>query len=155
MANKLKNIHYLHDVGDKEKEMMEHAAGEHLRFGNITFKIIKYDGDLVAIRVSQEKNAAGAYHDVKRLVEIVRETFDRFFPGKEVHVNAVEYIQSPAADVTPKWINKMMLETETKLKDICNDTGLDKSNISPLVNGEKPLSQSMKAMFYYYFLSKK
>lgn len=152
----LKNIHLLGDsINSKELEMMEQAALMHRRHSAISFKIIDWEPEKVVIQISQSKSSSGNYFDLKRLIEIVHETYDRFFPNKIVMVHPIPYKESKADIVTVKWINDKMLTTGTKLKDIIDDTGLNKSQLSAIINGIKPLSQPMKALFYYYFLSKK
>ncbi len=151
----LKNIHLLSDVGEKERSMMDHAALEHARHSNITFKIQEVTPKRIVIQVIQGKSSNGHYFDQKRLIEIVHETFNRFFKDRKILVHAIPYRVSPANVVTVDWINKRMLETGTKLKTIAEDTGLDYSHLSSLASGDKPLSQPLKALFYYYFSAMK
>jgi hypothetical protein len=151
----LKNVHLLSDAlkpGDIDK--MEHAAVEHLRHGNITFKIVDLLPKKVIIQAVQGKNAAGVYYSQKRLIEIVHETFDRFFKDRAMNVHAVPYLESPANKVDAEWINNQMLATGTKLKDIAADTGIDYTQLSSAAGGDRNLSQPMKALFWYYFETK-
>jgi hypothetical protein len=69
------------------------------------------------------------------LIEIVHETYDRFFKDKKVHVHPIEYVQSPANSVDSKWINDQMLKSGIKLKDMVDDTGIDKTQLSSLISG--------------------
>lgn len=39
-------------------------------------------------------------------------------------------------------------------KDIMDETGIDKSNVSAWVNGTRTMSQPVRAMFYYYIWQK-
>ena len=150
----VKNLHLLHDMDPGSLEKMEHAATEHKRHGSIVFKIDEYIPQSIIIQAAQGKNAAGVYHTQKRLIEIVHETFDRFFPGRKIKVHAIPYKQPAPAKVDPQWINERMLATGTKLKDISRDTGIDYTQLSALVTGTRPMSLSMKALFYFYFLPK-
>jgi len=150
--NQFKNIHVLpEDWPASVINKMEYAAKEHKRHNNISFKLIEYTTESVIIRITQDKNAAGVYHNQKRLIEIVHETYDRFFPGMKVFVHAIPFMQSPANIVDDKWVNQKMLDTGMRLKSISSDTGIDYTRLSALVTGQRPLSQSMKAMFYFYF----
>lgn len=151
----IKNLHLLTDVSEKDKEMMEHAALEHIRHNNITFKIHTYNEWQIVFKVYQGKNAAGAYHDKKRLVEIAKETFGRFFPGKKFLAHGIEYVPSPPCVVTDEWIRNKMTTMGIALKTMEADMDIVNTQLSALINGIKPLSQPMKALFYYYFLSKK
>jgi hypothetical protein len=47
-----------------------------------------------------------------------------------------------------------MKEKNIRLKHIGDETGIDYTRISMLVSGDQNLSQSEKAMFWSYFLSK-
>lgn len=150
-----KNIHLLTDADEKTKEMIEHAAVQHYRHNNIIFKLIEYQPQKkVIIQATQGKNAAAVYHDKKRLIEIVSETFGRFFPDIKINVQPIPFEESPATKVDAAWISKQMHQTGTRLKDIAADTGLNYTHLSELINGGE-LSQAMKALFWFYFLSKK
>lgn len=150
----LKNIHLLDDIKPGDLDKMEFAAVQHKRHSNIDFKIVEYKPKSVIIQTVQGKNAGGNYFPKKRLIEIVHETFDRFFPERKVNVHPVPYEESQANKVDSKWINEKMLATGTKLKDIAVDTGIDYTQLSSLVSGDRPLSQPMKALFWYYFACK-
>lgn len=152
--NIIKNVHRLLDEDVNDVAKMEAAAVAHRRHAGITFKIVDYTPKKVTIQVTQEKHAAGNYHPAKRLVEIVHETFDRFFKDKKVVVNTIPFQQTPADGVDSKWINEQMLNTGTRLKQIAADTGIDYTQLSSLVSGDRPLSQPMRALFWFYFLSK-
>lgn len=149
----VKNMHLLTDADQAQRDLMDHAATEHSRHNNISFKIIEYGPKKVIIQAAQGKNAAAVYHNKKRLIEIVNETFGRFFPAQKIIVQPIPFEESPATKVNADWINKKMLHTGTRLKDIAADTGLNYTHLSELVNGGE-LSQAMKALFWFYFLSK-
>jgi hypothetical protein len=150
----LKNIHLLDDIKQSDLDKIEFAAVQHKRYSNIDFKIVEYSPKKVIIQASQGKNAGSNYFDKKRLIEIVHETFDRFFKDKKIHVHPIEFVESRANQVDAKWIQDKMLKTGCKLKNIANDTGIDYTQLSSLVSGDRALSQPMKALFWYYFLSK-
>src|SRR5687768_12342239 len=105
----IKNLHLLTDTvkpGDITK--MEMAAVAHRRHSNITFKIVDLTPGKVIIQVVQGKNAGGNYFPMKRLIEIVHETYDRFFPEKKILVRPIPFQESPANKVDPEWINMKM-----------------------------------------------
>lgn len=149
-----KNLHLLTDIDAGDIDKMEAAALLHRRHSGITFKIVDYEPKKVTIQVVQGKSTAENYFPAKRLIEIVHETFDRFFTGKKVMVHPVPYVQNPVSNVDAAWINKKMLENNVKLKDIVADTGLNKTQLSAIINDKKPLSQVTKALFYFYFLNR-
>jgi len=133
---------------------MEHAALQHQRYGNITFKIIDINDKKVVIQVAQGKNAQANYQTAKRLIEIVTETFGRFFGDRKINAGPIPFVESPANQVDYKWIQKQMEKQDLKLKDIANDTGIDKTQLASVISGDRPLSQPMKALFWYYFAAK-
>jgi hypothetical protein len=150
----IKNLHLLQDLSDEDILKMEHAAKEHKRLGGMEFKVIEADKTSVVIQIAQNKYAAGIYHSQKRLIEIVHETFDRFFEGKKVKVHPIPFILPKPSVVDAAWVNSKMLSTKTKLKDISIETGIDYTQLSALINGTRPMSQTVQAMFYFYFKSK-
>jgi predicted acetyltransferase len=152
--SKIKKLLYLKDIDEKSLEKMEHAAEQHSRHSGINFRIEEYNEKSVTFQITQEKNATGIYHDRKRLIEVVHETFDRFFPDKKVKVHAIPYLPAAPSVVDAKWISAKMLATGTTLKQMHQDTGIDYTSLSALAGGVRPLSQTAQAMFYFYFLSK-
>lgn len=152
--NLIKNIRLLEGLPPDRLQLLEQACRIHKAAGGISFKVIGVDGDKVTIRIMQERHAAGNYHPVKRLVEIVRETFGPFVEGKKILVHPLPYVESPATNVDSAWINKKMLDLGVKIKEIAQDTGLNRSQVNALVTGNRPLSQSAKALMYFYFQAK-
>jgi hypothetical protein len=51
--------------------------------------------------------------------------------------------------VTSEWIKAQMLKTGIKLKKITPDTGIYYSYLSSITSRSEPLSQPMKATYYY------
>lgn len=150
----IKNIHLLVPVLKEGLiSKMEYAGHEHRRNANITFKIVEVTDKKIVFQVVQGKSAQNNYQTAKRLVEIVSETFGRFFPDRKIIANAVPYKEPDCNHVTHEWIVDKMKETGTRLKKIADDTGIDYPNLSTIVNGGS-ISQPMKAMFWYYFLAK-
>lgn len=151
----IKNLHLLADTvkpGDIDK--MEIAALQHRRHANITFKFLEASKENVVIQVTQAKSAAGNYFPRNRLADIVTETFGRFFKDRKIFARPMPFQEPEPDKVDHKWIEAKMLNTGTRLKDIASETGLDYSQLSSLVSGNRPLSQPMKALFYYYFRTK-
>lgn len=103
------------------------------------------------IQIDQGRSTAGNYQTQKRLIKVVNETYGRFFTGRKIHVRANTYKQPDCNQVNPDWITKHMGKAKLKLKTIADDTGLDYGNLSDLCSGKVPLSQPMKAFFWYYF----
>lgn len=154
--NIIKNIHKISELISADKLIdLEQAANLHLRHSNIEFKVIGIDGENISIRTTQGKHMSGIYADTQTLISRTRELFNRYLPSYTIITHPVPYQPSQTDIVTPEWINKQMLSKITRVQDISNDTGIDKTNISAWINGKREMSQIVKAMFFFYFNSKK
>ncbi len=151
----IKNIHLLEGVvKPADIDKMEHAALMHKRYSNIMFKITDVTDKKVVFSVQQGKSSAGNYQTGKRLIEIVHETFGKFFPGLKVNAGPIPYKVPAPNQVDPDWVVSQMKSTGTRLKEIADETGIDYTQLSSLVSGDRPLSQPMKALFWFYFATK-
>ena len=152
--NALKNTHRLTDISAEDLAKMELAAKDQNQLSNISFKITEYSEEMIIIQIVQDKLSTGIYYTQKQLIEITHEIFDLFFPGKKVHVHAITYVNTPVNNVNIHWINIKMLLTQTRTKQIVNDTGIDTTTIKNIIAGNVELTQPLKALFYYYFLNR-
>ncbi|WP_207533209.1 XRE family transcriptional regulator [Desertivirga arenae] len=142
-------------ISDQEISQLNKAANTHKKFSNIVFEIEQADEGELAVLVEQEQNSSGNYANQRTLIKRAHEVFDKVVPGSiKLNVKAQEYFESPTAKVTPQWIEQQMLDKEVRIKQIAFDTGINKSDISAWINGIKPMSQIVKALFYYYFNSR-
>lgn len=154
--NNIKDIHKLAGlISPIDLEILDEAAALHKKNSNITFKVIKVTDNEFQIRTEQGKHLSENYADAKLLVQRTKELFSFFGINKTLHVHPVPYVQSRTDIVNPKWVTENMIINGVKIKDIANETGIEKSDISGWINGEKPMSQAVKAMFYYYFSKEK
>lgn len=150
----IKNLHLLTDITDKEKAMIEHAGKMHIQFGGIYFAIIEYSPDRVIIKAEQGINPFDIYQNKERLIQIVHETFGRFFTHKEIVVNTIVYKENPVDRINVKWIKQKMQETGIRLNRIAEDSRILFADLEAVINGKQPLSNQLKAFFYFYFESK-
>lgn len=158
MAQRLvKNLRDVYDLLSEEDIVkIEWAAKNHRQYNGLFFQVEKAGQKKIIFHVNQGRSPSGNYFTQKRLIEIVHESFDNFFPGIKIHVHAKPF-QEPLVDqVNPLWVQDRMLKLGVKLKDIVADTGIDKTYLSDLLSNTNPktFSQPVKAMFYYYFLNK-
>ncbi len=137
------------DFPPDKLERLENDAMQRRRFFSMTFSIVAVDGDQVIIRTKQNKPFHENVADVNDIIRVTRSLFEPFLPGKTIQVHPVTYQESPPDVVTPEWIEKRMSQTKMKLKDLVAMTGIEKSTLSGIINGHKPLSQPMKALFFY------
>lgn len=155
MESIIKNERYLDFLPSNDFEQLQQGALQHRKFSRIVFKVLSVSEKEIRIETRQSKNPNGNHFDQKILIERTKELFGRFL-GTEWKINVVPvvYKESAAEQVTPAYVRHYMTELKIKAKDISSDTGIDKTNISTWVNGEREMSQSIKAMFYYYFAFK-
>ncbi len=122
------------------------------RYSNITFRKFTDKKDQLIIEAIQGKSFQGVYFDAKRLREIVHETYDGHIDG--FLAGAVPY-DPPAHDVvSPEWLSKQLTDYEIRSKLVAKDLALSKSYFSSHLNGLKPMSNNVQAMYFYYFKSK-
>ncbi len=55
--------------------------------------------------------------------------------------------------ITPDYLKKELQRRSIRIKDVQIATGLETSSISAWVNGIRPMSNIVKAMFYFYLKS--
>jgi len=152
VMNTVKNIHKIEQLlSNNDRNKLEAGAAFHRRMSNINFKIIEVSDTAIVVQVSQGRHLSGNYADKKTLVTRTRELFQRFFPDRKIHPQAIVYIPNPITGIDAKWVKKQMEDLGLGVTDIVNDTGVDKTNISAWANGTRPMSQPVKAMFYHYF----
>lgn len=148
----VKNMHYLSGYLSKEESNeLEQGAHQYERHVNITFKILEANSKQLIVEVRQERNSLGEYLSSKELTVRAKELFERFFPDQDIHTRPKPYHEPPPDQVTPKWIRDRMNRDKVSLKKLEKITGIDKSNLSNWVNGNRPMSQPVKAMFYFFF----
>jgi hypothetical protein len=151
----LAGVHLLRSWKEDDIKAIEQIAFNYWQSDRLTFKILKVTADAISIGITQAKvNQPGKQYEQKELIDLVHRLFDKYFRNHKIHVHASPYSESPALAVNPDWIKKKMEEYGVKLKDMAKETGLNNTQLSPLITGSKPLSDAMKAMFYFYFRSK-
>lgn len=135
------------------REMMEldEAARLLLEHSNISFKIISVGENTITVKSSQGKQSDGVYADTKKLHTRTTDLFIKYLPEHKIVVQPVPFQVAQVDIVQPEWLAEKLLSTGIKIKDIQADTGIDKTNLSAWVKGTRPMSQPVKAMFYYYF----
>lgn len=124
------------------------------RFNSIEFDIIRINDESVLIRTTQDKSFTGVYFDNKRLYEITLETFKEILEPRQVQVHTFPNLVSPCDKITSDFVMATMGRFKIKNKEFETAFGVHKTTISAWANGLKPMSQPVKAMFYYYFISK-
>jgi len=154
IMNTIKNVHLL-NLSDADRQKIEAGAALHLRMSNISFKILEVTEKGIVVRVTQGKHLSENYADKSTLVQRTRELFSKFLPDIKVHPQAIPYKANPVTEIDSVWIKKQMEKYGLRVTDIVEATGIDKTNVSVWVNGTRPMSQPVKALFYYLFAVKR
>jgi hypothetical protein len=148
----IKNIHLLeaHLKENPELERKLEAGAElHLRHARIEFKILSVKGDSVTVRVTQGQSPSENYLTAQELSSRAKDLFAQLYPHLTIHARAIPYSPPKVEVVSPEWIQNRMKEKQIDNKTIVEMTGVDKANISNWVSGSRPMSQPVKAMFYF------
>lgn len=104
------------------------------------------DNDIVTIQQKELHN--GRIRTNKELHQLAR----HLYPDKRYKIRPVTFALNLDI-VTPEWIRERMEALNIHSKDLVQQLGITSSEISVFVNGKRPMSRSMRSMFYYYFLT--
>lgn len=150
MAHIVKNAENL-GLSPAQLDTLGTRAALHRRYSNIDFKVVEVRPDAVVLLIRQGRSHAGNYFSVKRLIEILHETFGDLVSGRKIEPRPYAYAPAPPEVVTAEWLAQQRVGSKKKTKDIAHDLGLDPNVVSAYISGKKPLSGVVRAMFYYYF----
>lgn len=151
MKTTIENLDKLSYLSENQKAILERQAAAHLRYSNISFKIMTWYSDLLIVQTSQGKHISENYADEKRLIELTQEMFNTVLYGRTLRVGAKPFIHSPSDVVSVGWIKDSMSQNELKASDLEILLGIDKSTLSLYLTGKRELSRGVKAMFFYFF----
>ena len=151
MAHIVKNAENLGLTPD-QLATLTHRAEQQRRFSSIEFKVVEVKPDSVVLLIRQEKSHAGNYFPVKRLLEILRETFGDLVGDRKIEPRPYPYKPSPPDVVDAAWLQAR--RGQKPVKAIAHDLGVDANMVSGYMGGKRPLSGVVRAMFYWYFTNK-
>lgn len=135
-------------------ELLESKVQLQRRYANIEFKIMELTDTTARIRISQEMSFHRNHFDNDRLYEIALETFQEALVPRIVSVNTIAYIESLADVINSDFLSGVLRKNKVKNKDIQAELGLHKTNISAWINGKRPMSKTVRNMFYWYLKAK-
>jgi hypothetical protein len=148
--SKIKNIGLIkHLLTEDQLKDLETGATMHLQNSRIEFKILEVNKDEITIRVVQNESPSENHLSIKELVKRGKDLFKHFFPDKTIHTRAFAYSIPKADEVNPGWIQSRMQSKRISQKSIVAETEIDKVRIGEWINGLNPMSQEVKAMFWY------
>lgn len=109
-------------------------------FGNLT----------VTVRIAQSRLVNGYMLNQKQLVDRAREVF--IDSPWRVKIKPVVY-SLDTSHITIPWIEDRMEEFGIRRKDLIKQLAIDKVSLSKIFSGTTGLTRSMRALFYYYFMT--
>lgn len=146
----IKNIDLIkHLLTEDQLQEFETGATMHLRNSRIEFKILEVKGDEITVRVTQGESPGENQLSKKELVNRTKDLFNHFLPDKITHVRSYAYAVSKVDVVSQSWIQNQMQSKGITEKKISAESGIDKERIHEWIAGKRPMSQEVKAMFWY------
>lgn len=154
----IKNLRVLVEklnLDEKRINRLEAGANMHKRFSNIEFKIIRFNDAELEVQIRQGKHMSKNYASEDILIQRANQLFKSVVPENiRLTIFAIPFKESEIVYIDANWLENKMRQANIRVKDIAEDTGLDNTNISAWVNNKRPMSQIVKALFYFYFLEK-
>lgn len=98
------------------------------------------------VKITQSRLVNGFILNQKQLHERAREVF----PDAKI-IPVVYSLQ--VDDISIDWVESKMDEFGIKRNDLIKQLAIDKSSLSEMFSGNRGLTKSMKATFFYYFLT--
>lgn len=98
------------------------------------------------VKITQSRLVNGYILSQKQLHERARDIFP------DAKIIPVAY-SLQVDDIDLKWVSDKMKEFGIKRKDLMKQLAIDKSSLSDMFTERRGLTKSMKATFFYYFLT--
>jgi len=122
---------------------------------NLTFKVMEASlletTNVLKIYVQTEQ-LRGEKLDQAKLTDITRRMFNKNdFKNIIIEVKGIPYTRSNINVIDAEWVANKLKRSEVTIKNMADDTGIDKTNLSAWVTGSRPMSQPVRALMHYYF----
>lgn len=132
-----------------DEELILASERSYKAHARIFFEVLKHEKskNAITIKVWQTANNLNKYLSKKELIERAKGVFEHL--DITIHVHATEFIARGLEAFELKDVLSFMEKNNLSNMDICNLTGYDKSSMSLLISGERELTKSAKAMFFY------
>lgn len=125
---------------------------------NLMFKVADVQhisgtkGRKIYMQSEQIKVREGNILTKDEIKTITRGMFPRvLFPNVIIEVDCIVFTGFKITQVDADWLAAKLKRNQVTIKDMSDDMGIDKSNLSAWVTGLRPMSQPVKALMYYYF----
>jgi hypothetical protein len=148
---KLTKIYTEQEIAEINQAVKEWISSENIEF---TIRSTTAVGVFksVSVRVTQNYLESGVYFDRATLISKTEEIFKPYLLGRMLYIDVIPYRPVITDIVTPEWLEERMVKRGVRVKDIATDTGIDRTSLSGWISGLRPMSQSVKAMFYFYLV---
>ena len=105
-----------------------------------------YLTDSNTVQITQSKLFNGYLLNQKQLIDRAKE----IFPDQKVKPSVYSV---DVTNIDIDWVRKKMDEFGIKRKDIIKQLAIDKSTLSSMFSGDRGLTKSQRAAFFFYFLT--
>lgn len=127
----------------EQKKQIKRSIGNY-RGSGIDIELTGID----TVKITQSKLTNGYILSNKQLYERAKEVFGDF----KIKISPVVFFLK-TEEVNIEWIEKKMDEFGIRKNDLIGQLGINKSTLSLYFSGERGLTQTAKASFFYYFLT--
>ena len=148
----MKNIELL-PISSEAKKRLNEFALQYKKHGHIVVEIVSFNDNRLIVRVEQKDLSPGSKHLNKTELENrVKEMFKGELPPEfKLTVSAVDFDRNDIDCIDAKWVGLRLEKYNLKAKNLAVYTGIDKSTLSILLNGNRDLTKWQKVAFYYFF----
>lgn len=146
----IKNIELISSlITQEDLATLEAGASVHFQMYKIEYKILEVDARNVTIRITQVAIPIDEFLSSKQMASVVKGLFQRFLPNLKIHARPIAYSPPKTNKVNASWVNYMLAAKGITFDAIQEETGLDRKKLHDWLSGKEPMSQEVKAMFWY------
>jgi len=148
----MKGIELLPSLTKEQKELLETSERNYKRFARVYFQILSVDENEVVVKVWQIENKTQKYLSSRELIERTHSVFEGIVPENiKIHVRPIPFDKVDLTHFSVENVEEKMEKLGLKPKDLTRLLNLNKSSLSLMLNKERGLTKSSKAMLYYLF----
>lgn len=146
----MKNIELL-PIDETTRRTINLLSDKLAATAGITTDVLEFDKNTVRLRVEQKELRNGFILNQAQLVARAATVLSPLENKYKIHYVTLTY--SPDFnEINHSWINNRLEEFKVSRNDVLKQMAIDKSTISLMLSGDRPLTRFQKAAFYYYFL---
>lgn len=146
----MKNIELL-PISSEARARLNEFARQYKQFAKVVVEVVSFANNRLIVRAEQ-KEVTSKRLTKQELEQRVRDMFaDEVPPGWKITISAVDFDRADIDSVDSVWVNNQLEKAGLKAKHLASHTGIDKSTLSTLLNGNRPLTKWQKVALYYFF----